>query len=120
MAQGDELIADTYHDDMALILQTGDRLTLLCGCCHAGLLNTLVHVERLFPHPMTQIIGGLHLSGVAEGDLQRACTRLEAMPALTRVYPSHCTGEAAFLTLAQSLEAVIVRSSPVGSVIEIE
>jgi 7,8-dihydropterin-6-yl-methyl-4-(beta-D-ribofuranosyl)aminobenzene 5'-phosphate synthase len=119
MAEGDELIADAYLDDMALILQTGDRLALLCGCCHAGLLNTLAHVARLYPQPIALIAGGLHLAGVAERDLQHACTSLASMRALTRVCPGHCTGEAAFLALAQSLGSAVVRSSSAGTVIEI-
>jgi len=120
MAAGDELVADAYRDDMALILVTGDRLALLCGCCHAGLLNTLAHVERVFALPVALIAGGLHLAGVAEGDLQRTCARLAAMPALERVYPGHCTGEAAFLTLAQTLGTGVVHSSPAGTGIEFE
>jgi len=119
MAEGDELVVDAYRDDMALVLVTGDRLALLCGCCHAGLLNTLAHVARIFPQPVALITGGLHLAGVVEGDLQRTCARLAAMPALTRVYPGHCTGEAAFLALTQSLGTAVVRSGPAGTVIEI-
>jgi 7,8-dihydropterin-6-yl-methyl-4-(beta-D-ribofuranosyl)aminobenzene 5'-phosphate synthase len=119
MAAEGELVADAYRDDMALVLRSGDRLALLCGCCHAGLLNTLAHVARTFSQPVALIAGGLHLAGVAEGDLRLACTRLAAMPALTRVYPGHCTGEAAFLALVQSLGSVVLRSSQVGTVIEI-
>ena len=119
MAEGDELAADAYRDDMALVLVTGDRLALLCGCCHAGLLNTLAHVERTFSQPVALIAGGLHLAGVAEDDLQRANARLAAMPALKHVYPGHCTGEAAYLALAQVLGAEVVCSSPVGTVIEL-
>ena len=119
MAAEGELIADAYQDDMALILWTGDRLGLLCGCCHAGLLNTLAHVERVFSLPVALIVGGLHLAGVTEGDLHRATAKLAAMPALQRIYPGHCTGEAAFLTLAQRLGTAVVRSSPAGTVIEI-
>lgn len=118
MAEDAELVADAYRDDMSLILVSGDQLALLCGCCHAGLLNTLTHVERIFPQPITLIAGGLHLASVAEGDLERTCVRLAAMPALQRVYPGHCTGEAAFLALAQKLGPVVVRSSSVGTVIE--
>ena len=118
MSAGDKLVADAYRDDMALILRLDDRLALLCGCCHAGLLNTLAHVERIFPQPVALIIGGLHLVGVAEDDVRRASARLAAMPALHRVYPGHCTGEAAFLALMQTLEAGMVRSSSAGTVIE--
>jgi len=119
MAEGGQLVADAYRDDMALVLYTGARLILLCGCCHAGLLNTLAHVERVCARPVEQIIGGLHLAGVAEADLRRTCDRLAAMPTLRSVYPSHCTGEAAFLALAQALGTAVVRSAPVGTVIEI-
>ena len=117
VAEGD-LVADAYRDDMALVLRSGDHLALLCGCCHAGLLNTLAHVARLYPQPVALIAGGLHLAGVAEGDLRRACAKLAAMPALTHVCPGHCTGEAAFLALAQSLGPVVVQTGPVGTVIE--
>lgn len=122
-----ELVADAYRDDMALVLVAGDRLALLCGCCHAGLLNTLAHVARTFQHdqrdrPVTLIVGGLHLAGVTADDLGRASGRLAAMaaaaPPLQRVYPGHCTGEAAFLALAQALGTAVVRSSPAGTVIE--
>ncbi len=119
MAVGGELVVDAYRDDMALVLRSDDHLGLLCGCCHAGLLNALAHVARLFPEPVALIIGGLHLAGVADGDLRRACVRLAAMPALQRIAPGHCTGEAAFLALAQALGANVVRSSPAGSEIEI-
>ncbi|MGQ9490241.1 MAG: MBL fold metallo-hydrolase [Anaerolineae bacterium] len=118
MAEGDELVADAYRDDMALVLVGADSVALLCGCCHAGLLNTLAHVARSFPQPVSLIAGGLHLAGVAEGDLQRTCASLAAMPALGRVYPGHCTGEAAFLALAQTLGTGVVHASPVGTVIE--
>jgi len=118
MAVGGELVADAYRDDMALVLRSDDRLGLLCGCCHAGLLNALAHVARLFPEPVALIVGGLHLAGVAEGDLRRAGARLAAMPALQHVYLGHCSGAAAFLALAPSLGPVVVQTGPVGTVIE--
>ncbi len=129
MAEGEALVPDAYRDDMALVLRSpltetgaghaGDRLTLLCGCCHAGLLNTLAHVARIFPQPVALIVGGLHLAGVAERDLQRACEALRHMPTLERVYASHCTGETAFLALAQALGPGVVRTAPTGTTIEI-
>lgn len=129
MAAEGELVADAYRDDMALVFRgpgsgtgpgvTRDRLALLCGCCHAGLLNTLAHVERTFPGPIRMIAGGLHLGGVADQDLRRVSDRLTAMPELRRVHPGHCTGEAAYLALVQALGAGVVRSSPAGTAIEV-
>jgi 7,8-dihydropterin-6-yl-methyl-4-(beta-D-ribofuranosyl)aminobenzene 5'-phosphate synthase len=111
-------VADEYRDDMALGLQTRAGLALLCGCCHAGLLNTLTHVERAFARPVTAIIGGLHLGSVSEDDLRRSGARLSAMAGLRRVCPGHCTGEAAFLHLAQALGPAVVHSGAAGNVLD--
>ncbi len=118
MAEGDDLVADAYRDDMALVLRAAGRLALLCGCCHAGLLNTLAHVTRHFDGPIALIAGGLHLANVTDDDLRRTAGRLAAMPALADVYPGHCTGETAFLALAGRLGAAKVRSGPAGTAIE--
>lgn len=118
MAGNGELVADAYRDDMSLVLVDGDRLALLCGCCHAGLLNTLAHVARTFAQPVSLIAGGLHLAGIGAAELDRTIAVLAAMPVLQRVYPGHCTGEVAFLALVQGLGAGIVRSSPAGVIIE--
>ncbi len=119
MADAGELVADTYRDDMALVLDAGDRLALLCGCCHAGLLNTLAHIAHHFPQPLVLIAGGLHLAGVTAEDLARTGATLAALPTLQAVYPGHCTGETAILTLAQALGPALVRFGVAGTTIEL-
>jgi len=118
MREGEALVADAYRDDMALVLQSGDELILLCGCCHAGLLNTLAHVERTFEQPIAIIAGGLHLTGATDDELWRIGEVLAARPALQRVYPNHCSGEAAFVALTQILGPSAVRPCPAGTVLE--
>ena len=42
------VVADTIPDDLSLIVLHGDgAFSLICGCCHAGLLNTLDHASAL-------------------------------------------------------------------------
>jgi 7,8-dihydropterin-6-yl-methyl-4-(beta-D-ribofuranosyl)aminobenzene 5'-phosphate synthase len=118
MAEGDTLVADAYRDDMALVLQIGERLALLCGCCHAGLLNTLAHVQHAFESPIAVIAGGLHLASAKAEDLHQVADVLSAMPALQCLYPNHCTGEEAFVALTEALGSSIVRSCPAGTVLE--
>ena len=62
---------DPYHDDMALVLETEGGLVVLCGCCHAGLLNTLAHVRRTFSTDITAVAGGTHLLHADEAHLRR-------------------------------------------------
>mgnify|MGYP001042395163 CR=1 FL=1 len=119
MSGPDGLVPDAYLDDLALILAVGDGLALVCGCCHAGLLNTLMQVECLFTQPVVAVVGGLHLAGVAECDLARACASLAAMPGLRYIYSGHCTGESAHRALVQALGSEIVRPSPAGTVIDL-
>jgi 7,8-dihydropterin-6-yl-methyl-4-(beta-D-ribofuranosyl)aminobenzene 5'-phosphate synthase len=119
MREGEALVADAYRDDMALVLKTGDRLVLLCGCCHAGLLNTLAHVERTFERPIAIVTGGLHLTSATGDDLRHIGDVLGGIAALEHVYPNHCTGEAAFIALVQSFGSSIVRPCPAGTVLEL-
>jgi 7,8-dihydropterin-6-yl-methyl-4-(beta-D-ribofuranosyl)aminobenzene 5'-phosphate synthase len=112
-------VADEYRDDMALVLQGRDGLALVCGCCHAGLLNTLGHVARVFGGPVQAILGGLHLGGVTEDDLARCSDRLGQMAGLECVRAGHCTGEAAALRLAQAL-GTRAGAGSAGTVVEFE
>jgi 7,8-dihydropterin-6-yl-methyl-4-(beta-D-ribofuranosyl)aminobenzene 5'-phosphate synthase len=118
MREGNALVADAYVDDMALVLQTDDEIVVLCGCCHAGLLNTLAHIERTFERQISVIAGGLHLTSASDDDLRHVGELLSAMPTLHRVYPNHCTGEAAFVALTQILGPSVVQPCPVGTVLE--
>jgi len=115
MRQGEALVPDAYRDDMSLVLDMGDHLVLICGCCHAGLLNTLAHVQRIFDKPIAVIAGGLHLTSACDQDLQRIGEILAAMPALQRVYPNHCSGEAAYVSLTQILGSSVVHPCPAGT-----
>jgi 7,8-dihydropterin-6-yl-methyl-4-(beta-D-ribofuranosyl)aminobenzene 5'-phosphate synthase len=92
---------DPYRDDMALVLETGQGLVVLCGCCHAGLLNTLAHVRRTFGVDITAVAGGTHLLRADEAHLKRVIEVLREL-GLPRLYLNHCTGQRAYVTLAQA------------------
>lgn len=117
MREEGELVPDAYLDDLALVLELGDKVALLCGCCHAGLINTLAHVERTFERPVEVIVGGLHLTSASDAELEHICALLDGRSALRRVYPNHCTGETAFVALTCELGASVVRPCPAGTVL---
>ena len=118
--EGEAFASDPYRDDMALLLEMKNRLVLLCGCCHAGLLNTLAHVQRTFERPIVAIAGGLHLTSATADHQQRVNKVLVEMESVQRVYPSHCTGEAAFVSLLLTLGPSIVRPCPAGTKLDLE
>lgn len=91
--------ADPIEDDLALWIRTDEGLVVCVGCCHAGLLNTLQHVQRLNGGMRIRaVIGGFHLLNAGRKRLERTVTALLSLDP-DQVIPCHCTGEhaAAFL-----------------------
>jgi 7,8-dihydropterin-6-yl-methyl-4-(beta-D-ribofuranosyl)aminobenzene 5'-phosphate synthase len=83
--------ADPYRDDMAVVLRAETGLVLICGCCHAGLLNTMAHVRRAFGSDPVAVVGGLHLLHADQPTLEHAVSELRSF--------GHCTGNRAFFAL---------------------
>jgi 7,8-dihydropterin-6-yl-methyl-4-(beta-D-ribofuranosyl)aminobenzene 5'-phosphate synthase len=91
-------VPDPYADDMSVVLKTRAGLVLVCGCCHAGLLNTLAHVRRAFGADPVAVVGGTHLVHADSPTMEHIVEEL------TRYGPpqfwvGHCTGDRAFLDL---------------------
>jgi len=109
-------VADPYRDDMALVLETPRGLVLVCGCCHAGLLNTLLHVRRAFGRDPVAVAGGTHLISADDAHLRRLAEVLQRLgpPAL---YLNHCTGQTAYVALAGAF-GKRVAPCPAGTVLE--
>jgi len=113
--EGEGWVPDPYQDDMALVIEGTAGLILLCGCCHAGLLNTLMHVQRSFERPIVAVAGGTHLAGASPDHLRRVGQALLEMESVQRVYLNHCSGEIAFHSLLLALGPGIVRPCPAGT-----
>jgi 7,8-dihydropterin-6-yl-methyl-4-(beta-D-ribofuranosyl)aminobenzene 5'-phosphate synthase len=112
--------SDPYRDDMSLVLTVDAGLVLLCGCCHAGLLNTLAHVERTFKRPVTAIAGGTHLATADANHLQKVRQVMIEMESIRRLYLNHCSGEEALYSLRLTLGPALVRSCPAGTELDEE
>jgi 7,8-dihydropterin-6-yl-methyl-4-(beta-D-ribofuranosyl)aminobenzene 5'-phosphate synthase len=110
--EGEGWIPDPYQDDMALVIEGTAGVILLCGCCHAGLLNTLSHVQRTFERPIVTIAGGMHLVNADADHLRQVREVLLGMESVQRVYLNHCSGEVAFHSLLLALGSDVVRSCP--------
>jgi len=116
MQVGDEIAPDAYLDDMSLVLSVKGGIVLLCGCCHAGLRNTIAMVRKQRDAPLLAIVGGTHLAKVEEVELDAIIQLLkeEDRPML---YLNHCTGERALYALAKAF-GQRVSSCPAGTVLE--
>ncbi|MBN2503640.1 MAG: MBL fold metallo-hydrolase [Anaerolineales bacterium] len=109
--------ADAYRDDLSLVLETSQGLVVICGCCHAGLLNTLFHIERHFSGPIIAVLGGTHLLTTDAAGLEHIIAILQERYAPLDLYLNHCTGEHAIQTLWEAF-GERVRHCLAGTVVE--
>lgn len=113
---GNDWIPDPYRDDLSLVIKTESGLVLLCGCCHAGLLNTLAHVRTSFGEAPTVVVGGTHLVHADSTTMEHVVEELESYGP-PQMHVGHCTGERAYLALKAAFgDAVSLYR--VGSVFE--
>ena len=116
---GDDWQPDPYGDDMSLVIEIPEGLVVICGCCHAGLLNTLGHVKRVFQRPILSVLGGTHLVEADETQLRRVIDVLRDVHGSPRLHLNHCTGTPALMTLARAF-GDRVSHFPAGTTLEIQ
>lgn len=91
--EGDQ--PDPIEDDLSLWIEEPEGLTVLAGCCHSGIINTLDYIEsQTGPKRIATLIGGMHLSAASQERLDRTVESL-AVRDIQRLIPCHCTGQAA-------------------------
>jgi 7,8-dihydropterin-6-yl-methyl-4-(beta-D-ribofuranosyl)aminobenzene 5'-phosphate synthase len=90
---------DPLLDDQAVYLPTPQGVIVICGCAHAGVVNTLHHIGRLTDGaPVRLLIGGLHLENASPRRMDETVHALHASPPRQMGF-CHCTGSAAIRRL---------------------
>ena len=96
---------DQLYDDMSLWLEGEEGITVICGCCHSGIINTLSHIKQHIGQSVniSHLIGGLHLVSATP---QRMTATLDYFykQNIDNLYPAHCTGDKAMLLLSQEFK----------------
>lgn len=89
---GDET-DDQILDDQALWMNIkGTGPTVITGCAHSGLINTLLHVQKIGNlKQIHRLIGGTHLVDRRDKYFQQTVNELKKT-GLKRISPCHCTG----------------------------
>lgn len=86
---------DSIEDDLSLWVETSSGLVVILGCCHAGVINTLRHIENLAGNQRIRgIVGGMHLVHANENRLRKTVEALNQYD-LEFIAPCHCTGDTA-------------------------
>lgn len=112
---------DMLLDDQSLILETSNGLVVICGCCHAGLLNTLKRVREIKgDKPITTIFGGTHMGDFSREEVNHVADILEKNYNTPKLYLNHCTGKETIKILKERFGENIVKPSNAGSKFEFE
>ncbi len=92
------------NDEIAMLLDNG---TLITGCCHAGIADTLRCCAVNRPDiKVRTIIGGLHLMRAGAAALDATAAALEAYRP-EKVVALHCTGSAAVRYLSARMGGIV-------------
>lgn len=94
---------DIIRDDQALVIRLkGDRLVVISGCAHAGIVNTVIQARKLTGlESIHTVLGGFHLSGpVFEPIIEETIKSFKEMDPQV-LSPMHCTGWKAIQRFAE-------------------
>ena len=95
-----KMTADDFCHEQNLMITSGDRRILLCGCAHAGIVNIARRAEELIGGDPTAVIGGMHLYEPTKKRYESDEYIDSVAAALTETkssyYACHCTGKKAY------------------------
>jgi len=95
---------DPIEDDQAVFFETQDGTVVLLGCGHAGVINTLRHIQGLTGgRPIHAVLGGTHLVAASKDRMDRTVEALRALE-LDLIVPAHCTGARAQARIASEFQ----------------
>lgn len=97
---------DIIVDDQALWIKTGHGLVVVCGCAHAGVINTLDYVRDVSgTSEIRAVLGGFHLKGASDNRLNNTILGLKKI-APQILMPCHCTGKNAVKAMKSHVPGV--------------
>lgn len=96
-------VEDNLPEDQALVFNTTQGLVVLCGCGHAGVINTLDYARRVVRDArICALIGGIHLFAASEETLRWTGQKLGEF-GVDNLIGAHCTGIEATYRLRAAL-----------------
>ncbi len=107
MMDGDTHTKDNFQHEQSLVLHEGEKLVLISGCSHCGIVNILDRFHEMYGRYPDTVIGGFHLSNPGKGgsedpEIVRQIADF-MMKTGASFYTCHCTGLKSF----ERLKAVL-------------
>ena len=104
-------VHDRLADDMGIIIKTGQGLVILLGCAHRGIVNTILHAQKVTGiKEIYAVIGGTHLISAGAEQMQATVQALKGFN-IKKLGASHCTGAKSAAILAHEFEGAFFFNS---------
>ncbi len=101
---------DQVPDDSFLVIDDQDQITVILGCCHAGLGNSLEQLKKeLGVQTVHTVVGGLHLFNANEKALEETALALESFN-VEKLFTGHCTSDNAIAQLQDRLDIPVIQT----------
>jgi 7,8-dihydropterin-6-yl-methyl-4-(beta-D-ribofuranosyl)aminobenzene 5'-phosphate synthase len=102
--RGEKPEPDDFRGEQALFFNVkGKGLVVLSGCAHAGIVNTVKHVQKVTgSEKIHAVMGGFHLINAKPEVIQNTVADIKAMKP-DYIIPTHCTGFEAILAFGKEM-----------------
>ncbi|MGC9064744.1 MAG: MBL fold metallo-hydrolase, partial [bacterium] len=101
--------ANSSLPEQALVVKE-DKLTIITGCAHPGIITMLKRVKEIFPYPIGLVLGGFHLYDKSDDEIYLIVEEFKSLN-IERVAPCHCTGERAVKLFQQEFGNSVIKVS---------
>ena len=87
-----EFVKDSFEDELYLVIKKNNKINLITGCAHRGIINILKGVlEKTGEKEYGVVVGGIHTKG--NGEVRAIKTAEEFLKiGADKYYLNHCTG----------------------------
>ncbi len=114
----ESLQPDPLIDDLSIAIRTEFGLTVILGCAHRGMINTIRHLQQITGEERVYcVIGGTHLLNATQERLEKTTTDLRKT-GIQRLGVSHCTGFNASCWLANEFPDIFFLNNA-GEIIQL-
>ena len=102
--RGEKPEPDDFRGEQALFFNVkGKGLVVLSGCAHVGIVNTVMHSQKIAgTDKIHAVMGGFHLINAKQEIIQNTVADIKAMKP-DYIIPTHCTGFEAILAFNKEM-----------------
>ena len=99
--EGTQMVPDEVKDDLSIVFKTAHGLAVMLGCSHRGVVNHLLHAQKITDvKEIHTVVGGCHLFNAKAERIKKTIDALREFN-IQQLGVSHCTGMKASVAMME-------------------